>query len=356
LANQINLDSPEIYRQLDAEGMLAHLHNFPRLCRQAWEMTLNLASPEAYKNINKILVLGMGGSAIAGDLVAGLVAEEARIPILVCRDYGLPGYVDAGTLVIASSYSGMTEETLTAFSQALKMPALKLAVTTGGQLKDLCEKEKIPLISFEYRSQPRAALPFSFFILLGLFQKLGVTADQSAAVEETLKNLSQLASGIDEKIPFEHNKAKELAYKLAGRLVVVYGSGVTTEGAHRWKTQLNENSKITAFYEFLPELNHNAVVGYHLPPEIISRKSVVFLSSYLLNDRIRLRYQVTQKLLKQAGIDFYDLHGEGSSSLSQMMTLVLMGDFVSYYLALINRVEPTPVTDIAFLKNELAKN
>jgi glucose/mannose-6-phosphate isomerase len=355
LANLIDLDSPEIYRQLDPDGMLAHLHNFPRLCRQAWQMTQDLFLPDEYSHINKVLVLGMGGSAMGGDLVSSLAAGEARIPILVCRDYLLPGCVDSGTLVIASSYSGMTEETLSAFTQALNTPALKLAITTGGKLKAICEKEKIPVISFDYKAQPRAALPFSFFILLGLLQKLGVIGDQSTAVEETFQNLSRLTSKIDEKAPLEQNQAKSIAQKLVGRLAVVYGSGVTTEVAHRWKTQLNENSKITAFYEFFPELNHNSVVGYHLPPEIISRTMVVILNSNLLHERVRLRFGITQKLLEQAGLDFQVLQGEGACTLSQMMTLVLLGDYVSYYLALLNQVDPTPVKDIDFLKNQLAK-
>ena len=352
---EVALDDPGIYRQYDAENMLVHLQNFPRLSRQAWQMAQDFELPLAYSNINKVVILGMGGSAIGGDLVSGLAAGDAGIPILICRDYDLPMYVDAGTLVIASSYSGQTEETLSAFEQSLDTPAKKLAITTGGKLKDLCEQESIPYLRFDYRTQPRAALPFSFFILQGLLQKMGVLRDRSAAVAETFENLQNLVPKIDVQSPSAANPAKSLATKLAGRLPVIYGAGITTEVAHRWKTQINENSKSMAFYEYFSELNHNSVVGYSYPEEMVRQAMVVILYSDLLHERLRLRYQITRELLDQAGIYYQVLNGEGDGAMSQMMTLVLFGDYVSYYLAMLNQVDPTPVRPIDYLKNRLAQ-
>lgn len=356
MVTQINLDDPKIYSQLDPGHMLTHLHNFPQLCRRAWQIIMDFNLPSTLSPVNKVVFLGMGGSAIGGDLVGSLAAKESRIPVLVCREYDLPRYVDGETLVIASSYSGQTEETLSAFGQALNTPAKKLAITTGGKLKSLCEKEKIPCISFDYPTQPRAALPFSFFISLGLLQRLDIIPDKSLDVSETIFKLQDTALKINESINIAQNAAKSLAQKLYGRLAVIYGAGITTEVAHRWKTQINENSKTMAFYEFFSELNHNAVVGYSFPEELVHQTMVVLLDSDLIHERNRLRYNVTQSLLEQAGIYYQVLRGEGDSALSQMMTLILFGDYVSYYLALLSQADPTPVKPIDFLKDKLARS
>jgi glucose/mannose-6-phosphate isomerase len=258
---KINLDDPAVYKLYDAEGMLDHVHNFPSLCEKAWRMTMDFKLPSYNGGIKNVVILGMGGSAIGGDLVGSLASSESRIPVSVCRGYDLPPYVDAGTLVIASSYSGATEETLSAFQQAIATPAKKLAVTTGGKLKDLCDSKGIPVFAIDYQTQPRAALPFSFFMILGLLQKLGILSDKTGEVKETIVNLNGLAVKINEKVASSQNMAKRLASMLYGRLAVIYGAGITAEAAHRWKTQINENSKSMAFYEILPELDHNAIVG-----------------------------------------------------------------------------------------------
>ena len=334
--------------------MLRCIHDFPRLSEQAWQMALLYNLPKDYSQVNKVIILGMGGSAIGGDLVRSLVENETPTQIIVCRDYDLPKYVDEKTLIIASSYSGMTEETLSAFEQAFDTKAKKLAVTAGGKLKSLCDTMGVPVFSYDYKAQPRAALPFSFFILLGMLQKLNLIPNKSRDFEETCAKLNALAERIDENVPTSQNPAKLLAKNLYGRLALIYGAGITAEVAHRWKTQLNENSKTLAFYEVFSELNHNAVVGYSLPEELTHQTMVILLDSNLLQERISLRYSITQQLLEQAGIYYQVLNGEGASAMSQMLSLVLFGDYVSLYLAMLNQVDPTPVKAIDFLKNKLA--
>ena len=351
----ISLDDPQVFKQYDPEGMLTHLHEMPRQCQRAWQMAMNFTLPQDYSQINKVIILGMGGSAIGGDLVSSLVASEAKLPILVHRDYNLPAFVDAKTLVIASSYSGMTEETLSSFEQALETESRKLVITTGGKLKIMAEERNVPVFSFDYKSQPRAALPFSFLPILGFLQKLGFVNDKSADVTETVQVLQQLSQKINEGVVLSHNPAKQLANRLYGHLPVIYGGGILAEVAHRWKTQLNENSKAWAFYEVFPELNHNAVEGYQFSPELASRIVVVLLRSAYLATRIQLRYRVTCQLLEQAKVDYQIVDGEGASPLSQMMSLVLFGDYVSYYLAILYKIDPTPVEAIDYLKEQVGK-
>jgi glucose/mannose-6-phosphate isomerase len=351
----INLDDPTIYQNYDPEGMLARIKELPWQCRQAWQAVMDYNLPSDYANIDKVVILGMGGSAIGGDLVRSLVQSEAKLPISIQRDYDLPAFVDDRTLVIASSYSGNTEETLTAFEAVRKTGAKKLAMTTGGRLMEIAGAEKIPVFKIDYRAQPRAALGYSFLPTLGVLQKLGFLGDKSKDVAEMTGLLDKLLEKTGEQSPLSGNPAKQLAQRLYGNLVVIYGAGVLAEAAHRWKTQVNENSKAWAFYEIMPELNHNATVGFPLPAELTGRIRVLMLRAPSLNQRVRLRYEVTGELLDRAGVAHEYVDSQGDSLLSQMMSLILMGDLTSYYLAILYGIDPSPVEVIDYLKSRLAK-
>ena len=349
----INLDDPQIYKKLDPADMVGRLHELPQQCRDAWQKASEFELPADYSGADKVIILGMGGSAIAADLVRSLVASEGRVPIYVHRDYDLPSWLDDKTLVIASSYSGMTEETILSFAQALEMPAKKLVITTGGKLKGMAEERGIPVLDFDYRSQPRAALGYSLAFLLCLFQKLSFIGDKSADMAEMMPLLEKLSQGFGLERAFEHNPAKRLASNLFGRLILIYGAGILSEVAHRWKTQFNENSKAWAFHEVFPELNHNAVVGYEFPKEVAARVFVILLHSSAIHPRIQARYQVTCEILERAGIEHEVVQAEGSCALSQMMSLVLLGDWVSYYLAILHGTDPSSVSVIDYVKERI---
>jgi glucose/mannose-6-phosphate isomerase len=351
----INLDDSKIYQRQDPDGMLARIKELPMQCRQSWQAAMDFNLPADFAGVNKVVVLGMGGSAIGGDLVRSLVQSESKIPVIVHRDYGLPAFVDEKTLVIASSYSGNTEETLSGFEPALKTGAKKLAMTTGGKLQELAKANNVPVFKIEYKAQPRAALGFSFLPTLGVLQKLGFVKDKSADVAETVRVLEKLSARLDEKSPLSANPAKQLAQRLFGCLPVIYGAGIAAEAAHRWKTQVNENSKAWGFYEVFPELNHNATVGYPFPKDVAQKIRVILLRSPLFNERVKLRYDVTCELLKRSNVAYEFVDGEGRSAMSQMMSLVMMGDFTSYYLAILYGVDPSPVEVINYLKDQLAK-
>ena len=351
----VNLDDIKIYSRNDPEGMLARIKELPVQCKQAWQAVMDFNLPADYRKIDKVVVLGMGGSAIGGDLVRTLLQDESKIPVIVYRDYGLPAFVDERTLLIASSYSGNTEETLSGFEPALKTGAKKLVMTTGGKLGQIAEKYRMPVFKIEYTAQPRAALGFSFIPTLGVMQKLGFIADKSADVAETIDVLEKMTARLDEKSPTKSNQAKQLAQWLYGQLPVIYGAGIAAEAAHRWKTQINENGKAWAFYEVFPELNHNATVGYPLPKEVASKVRVVMLRSPTYNARVKLRYEVTAGLMKQAGVAYEYVDAEGKSALAQMTGLISLGDYVSYYLAILYQVDPSPVKAISYLKERLEK-
>jgi glucose/mannose-6-phosphate isomerase len=351
----VNLDDVKIYHKLDPEGMLARVKELPMQCRQAWKSMMDFNLPADYHEVNKIVVLGMGGSAIGGDLVRTLVQGECKRPVIIHRDYGLPAFVDNRTLLIASSYSGNTEETLSGFEESLKTEAKKLVMTTGGKLAEMAAANNVPVFKIEYRAQPRAALGHSFLPTLGVLNKLGFIKDRSADVNEAVEVLEKISAKLDDKSALKSNRAKQIAQRLYGCLPVIYGAGIAAEAAHRWKTQINENSKAWCFHEIFPELNHNATVGFAMPKEVISKIRVILLRSSTFTRRINLRYEVTCELLKQAGITYEFVDGEGQSPLGQMMSLVMMGDFVSYYLAILYNVDPSPVKVISYLKGRLEK-
>ncbi len=351
--NNPNLDDPQVYPQYDPDGMLAHLHRMPELCQQAWQMAMDFDLPEDYSRVTKIVIIGMGGSAIGGDLVSRLVTPEAKLPIIIHRDYNLPAFIDSETLIIASSYSGMTEETLSAFKQALETDSKKLVITTGGELQTMAEASDVPVFSFDYQAQTRAALPFILLPILGFLQKLGVIADKSAEVTEAVAVLEELSRRINEGVALSQNPAKQLASRFYGHLPVIYGADLVSEVAHRWKTQLNENSKAWAYYEAFSELNHNAVVGYRFPSELASKIVVVLLRPANLPERIQLRHQLTCQLLDRAKVSYQFVDGDGSSPLSQLMSLVLFGDYTSYYLAILYQTDPSLIAAIDYLKQNL---
>ena len=348
-----NLDDAKELQRLDPEDMLRHIGKMPWQCQQAWQMAVGFSLPEDYGDINKIVFSGMGSSALGAELVSSLVEKEAKLTIFTCRDYDLPAFIDGKTLLVSCSYSGMTEETLSAFRQSLKTGAKKLVITTGGKLKDLAIENNVPVFSFVYDSQPRAALGFSLMACLGILQRLGLVSDKSADVNETVKVLTRLAKEAGETTASPDNPAKKLAESLYDKLTVIYAGGILSGVAHRWKTQINENSKAWAFYEISPELNHNAVVGYQFPLALTDKVAVVLLRSASLSQPIQRSYKAIGELLKKDKISCQFVDGEGDSPLSQVMSLLLLGDYASYYLAILNQIDPSPAPEIAYIKGKI---
>jgi len=351
----IDLDNVQEMRRHDPEGMLDRIAELPDQLRDSWRGVANLALPSGYAEVDNVVVLGMGGSAIGGDLVRTLVQDETNVPIEVVRDYDPPAFVGPRTLAIASSYSGNTEETLTAYAAARSRGAKVAVVTTGGQLLAQAQADGLPVVQFSYKSQPRAALGHSLVPLLGILKAARLIGDKGEQIEEAARVLEGQRGRLNEQAPAARNPAKQLAVDLHGRLPVVYGGGLTAEVARRWKGQFNENSKAWASYDVFSELNHNTVVGYEFPTNLPDMIRVILLASDYMHPRVKARFRVTQEILRQRGITFHVVEAEGKSALAQMMSSVYVGDYASYYLAQLNSTDPNPVRVIDFFKSELAK-
>jgi len=350
----VNLDDPKTYERMDPSGMHARIAELPRQCAEAWAAD-GPALPPAYHKVREVVIAGMGGSAIGGSLLAGLVGGECLLPIISLRGYDLPAHAGPDTLVVASSYSGNTEETLSAFEQALERGCPALAVTTGGELARRAGEEGIPTLYFGYEAPPRAALGYSFTLLLKAMSGLGFVGDYSADIDEAVAVMEDWQAELSPGTDMASNPAKQLAFRLLGFLPVVYGAGFAAPVARRWKGQFNENAKNWACWDQLPELDHNAVVAYGLPDSIRDRAAVLMLRSPLDSPRIALRWEATKELLEREGVSVEEVWGRGQSSLAQMFSLIHFGDCVSLYLALLNGQDPSTMEPIKLLKRRLAE-
>ncbi len=352
----MHLDDIAAMAELDQDDMLARIAELPAQCHDAWRQAQKLQLPSEYGSIERIIIVGMGGSAIGGALLQDLVWRTCDVPITLVRGYTLPTFARGQeTLTVACSYSGNTEETLSCYKQAMERGTKTLAITTGGELAQLAREAATPLVQFDYQSQPRAALGYSFALLLGAFWRLGLVRDYTDDVVEAVAVLEAWQRETAHGVPTATNPAKQLAYHIEGRLPVIYGGGFLSATANRWKTQLNENAKSWAFFELLPELNHNAVVGLGLPEIVRQNAFVVLLRSELSDRRMEERWDVTQELLEREGVHNAQVWGRGETKLAHMLSLIHFGDYVSFYVAMLHGVNPTPVESIAFLKRRLAE-
>ena len=349
------LDQPEVYARLDPSRLRERIAGLPDQCWQAWQEGFAFRLPDAYAEAQTVAILGMGGSAIGGDLIAGLAPLESGPPVTVCRDIRLPGWIGEKTLAIVSSYSGNTEETIAMYRQARERGACLVAIAGGGALAQLAQQDDVPLFTVTYRGEPRSALGYGFAVPLAFLCKLGLLMGKGNELADAVQTLRGLAVAMAHEVPQAQNPAKTMAASLHGRLPVVYGAGFLGAAARRWKTQLNENSKVWAFSEELPELGHNAVEGYALPRQVKEQAFVVLLHSHLLHQRVSLRYQVIEEMLAQNGIPYRQLEGTGDTPLAHLLSTVMLGDYVSYYLAMLNQVDPASMPAIEHLKERLSE-
>jgi len=328
------------------------IEDFPAQWQEAWEMGSKLAwdIPEQVENV---VVAGMGGSAIGGDLLNALARDRWAIPVWVNRDYDLPAWVNNKTLFIAVSYSGNTEETLTALKKAKEKEAIVWGISSGGELEKEIEG-KGNFLKLPGGYPPRGALGFLLAPLLALFNRQGFLDIEDEEIREAQKILKEIKE--ENARPEEETPAGLFARQLAGKLPLIYGAPPLGEAsAYRWKCQINENSKAPAFSAFYPELNHNEIVGWEEPKSLVSRLVVIHLEDHKAFPRNNLRMDITADLLKSKGVPVAAVSARGEYPLGRLLSLIYFGDYVSWYLARIYEQEPEPVHIIEDLKTRLKK-
>jgi glucose/mannose-6-phosphate isomerase len=352
----MNLDDLTRFKQLDTLNMLGEIDNLPDQLASAWRLGMQHALPD-WKDISQVVIAGMGGSAIGADLLASYCAPLSPIPVFVHRDYGLPLFAHgAETLVICSSHSGNTEETLDAFESARKAECRILTVCTGGELARRANDNGIPVWTFEHAGQPRAAVGFSFGLLLAMFQRLGLIPDQSKGMEDTLASMKRTQQHLRADVPAVKNPAKRYAGQLMGRWVTFVASGLLTAVARRWKGQMNEIAKAGSNFEFLPEADHNTLAGTINPQETLNAHTMtLFLRAPSDHPRNRLRSDLTRKAFMLEGMNTDYIDARGDTPLAHIWTLILFGDYMAYYLAMGYGVDPTPIQALVDFKQAIAE-
>lgn len=348
------LDDLSFITKLDPKGMYALTTGFPNQCRRALEIAQATEIPLSNLGWSHVVLTGLGGSAAGGDIVRSIFDAEATVPFAVNRDYTLPAYVSENTLVFATSYSGNTEETLSAYADAKQRGATVIAVTSGGKLAELAQSNGDPVIVIPAGQPPRTALGFMLVPVVHACEHLGLIESVDHASTYSLLEACTTDWGVE--TPFESNSAKQLAARLHGAVSVLYGLG-GWQGlvANRWKGQINENAKNMTFANTFPELNHNEILGWVATKgQGVDRWVAVLLESGFESAKMKTRAAVTQSLTESV-CEWHTVRAVGNSLYERILSLTFLGDFVSLYLAALNEVDPETIDSINILKTELSK-
>jgi len=352
-----DIDDVEQVRALDPANMYNAIFDLPEHMAEAARIaSMWRVQPVDFADPRNIVVVGMGGSAIGGDMVVSTMSSKLMVPLQICRHYELPEYVDDETLLIASSYSGNTEETIAAVEDGLARKAMIAAITTGGLLKDICSINEVPWCQIPAGLQPRAAIGYSFVPLMLFLEKIGLVAGFSDELKTLIVALQKFREVFIEDLPVEQNPAKNLATKLIGKIPIIYsGPSVTAAAGSRFKAQLCENGKHLSFTNQFSEFTHNELVGWCESVEPYKD----FLAVIILRDaedlpQIRNRMNIVRDRIKGLGVEIIEVHSKGATRMERMFSLVQLADFASYYLAVLGDNDPSPVEAIEDLKAQLA--
>ncbi|MFO7792301.1 MAG: bifunctional phosphoglucose/phosphomannose isomerase [Candidatus Saliniplasma sp.] len=343
------LDDVEELKKIDSQDMLGTLEEFPEQIEKVVEdLDINLLPFQPYE----IVVTGMGGSAIVGDILKSFLANRITIPIHVNKDYTIPSFVNENTLVFVVSYSGNTEETLSAARNALKEGAKVIGISSDGELEKLCEEKGVVFIQAPKDYHPREAIAFLFIPVLKILTEM-LVYDSDVAIIDTVEELKKLRDRIKCGIRTDENPAKKIAKRIKGKIPVIYGHSIYNAVANRWHTQFNENAEVLAWYGAFPEMNHNEIVGWKG-----DNKTEDFIPILLRHkgedESIDRRIGLTKDLVfEEKCDDIIELYAEGETQLARILYLIYFGDYISIYLALLYGRDPSPVKIIDELKERL---
>ncbi|MGQ9799170.1 MAG: bifunctional phosphoglucose/phosphomannose isomerase [Ignavibacterium sp.] len=301
-------------------------------------------------SFNKIVISGLGGSAISGDLLKNFLKDELDIPVFINRNYFLPSFADEKTLLIASSYSGNTEETLSSFNDGLKRKCKIICLSSGGKLEKLAADKTIPFIRLQKGFQPRYALGLSFFSLLKVFEKLQIIPSQEKTINRIISLWKEKAS----EYSTEENIAITVAQQLIGFIPVIYSAtDYTNAVGYRFKSQLNENSKLHAFHHEFPEMNHNEIIGWESHQQKRLHTKVIYLLDETYHSQIKKRFQIVSEFIKKSDVEIISLESKETDFKVRIMDLIFLVDWISFYLGVLRGFDPSEIEYINLLKDRL---
>lgn len=339
----------------DRSNFIAFLKDFPHQPRKSQKIVTAYSLDLETSNFNNVVLAGMGGSAISGELLWGYIQNELKIPLLVNRNYASPHFVDQHTLLIATSYSGDTEETLSCTREAISRGATVVGISSGGKLEHVCKENECPHIKVPQGFPPRQALGYLFFSILFFLEKIGLLAPREKDIHETESLLRDLFVRFTPQKSMGNNLANHIAQSVYHAIPLIYTGVDFLYGVPvRWRNQFNENSKAPAFSNILPELNHNEIMAWEGVPELNEYFRVIFLRDIIEESpTLRKRISITKEILKQKKVMFGEIYSEGNSRLARLFSLIYTGDWASYYLAMLNERDPLTIDSIDLFKKRL---
>ncbi len=340
----------------DSSGLYQKLVELPDQLAVAAQEVAKLESPARWRDVVFVVMCGMGGSAIGGEVAADLPVGFRRKPLLVNREYDLPAHVGVGTLVIIISYSGETEEALACFAEAGRLGAERFVVAGGGRLAELAQAQGVPCYRFSYQAPSRDAFGYLFAPVVWALGAAGVLEPAETDLTASIAALRAYALALAPSVPSTENPAKTLAYLMFGRVPIIVGSRLTQGVARRWKNQLNEHAKTVASWDALPELNHNTSEGFVNPAHFKADCVVLLLGTSADHPEVAKRRGIFSRHLQRSGVVVQEVVGAGVGLWAEKLTLLALGDWASYYLALLYRTDPAPVLVIDALKAELRRS
>lgn len=342
------LDNIKQIKKIDKSNMARFITDLPEQCMKAYDLSKKIKLGKKYENINNIVACGMGGSGIGASISKSITSKYLKIPFIVNQNYNLPKFVNKQTLVILISYSGNTLETLSCAKQAIKQKAKILIITSNGKLKQLGKKHNLLVFDFQYKSPPRAGLSYTLMPILGILENLNLINPKKIKINSCLKQLKTFNTLLCVKTILDKNIAKYLAYFIFDYVPIIIANDNLKPVAKRWKNQIAENSKTFCFFETQPELYHNFIESY-LPERF--KHDVVFL--IFENTKNKKQKQMFTKLLDKQNLQWKTVPYFSNNYFTQILSLTMIGDWISFYLAILNNTDPTPVKNIEWAKKQM---
>lgn len=342
----------ELRARVDKSDMLGRVTSFPSQMEDAWGIGRSFAPSVERGDYRQVVVCGMGGSAIGGDMLRSFFGNRLKSPLISCRDYQVPEYVGQGALVIISSYSGNTGETLSEYASVRDRGATIVAVSSGGKLEEICRVDGVAFCKIPGGMPPRSAIAYSFFPMVHILRAAGLVEFEDDEYTEALDAVKVLCQECS--LDAENNRALQLAQKIKGKLPFVYsGPGLLASVARRWVCQFNENGKSLAHFALYPELNHNEIVGWQALEDVLGAVTVISLEDRDDHEMTRNQTEISLGIIAPLAAGVERIDGGDGGRLKRIMTTMILGDFTSVYLAYLYGVDPTPVEKIDFLKQRL---
>jgi len=345
------LDESKKIKSIDRENLADLIAEFPNQCLKAYQQAQKIILPQNFSQIKRIVIAGMGAPILAGEIAFSIIEDQIKIPVDFSRNWQLPKNIDKNSLVILVSFSGQTKETLSCFNEALKKETKIFIISGGGDLEKLAKKNCLPIFTFSHPGPSRAALGFLLMPILIVLEKLGFVDLKRLKIEKSLQLLNDFSQKFGPGVETEKNIAKYLAYFIFDHCPLILAPKNFLPVARRWKNEFNENAKNFALFEELPEVFHNTIEG-SLPWRLKDEFVVLILESPKQNRNYQKTLYYFKDLLNKEDIRFESIPCLNGNTFVDVLSLIIIGDWTSFYLAILNNQDPTPVKKIGWLKSQ----